>query len=746
MANTFYVEQTGFTSGEVSPAVGNRTDLEKFPYALARAKNCYISPYGPVSKRQGSVYVTETKYSDRKCILERFIFTQEEMYLLEVGHQYIRVYYNDQKVAEVNTPYDESILKDLRFNQSRDVILITSGKHKPHILSRYGHTDWRLEEFPIDQYPLQSINGDKSLTISATGLSGHITLNANKAVFKNTMVGTDIELIHDIAENNRILDQSGTTDGLYCAEWRVKTNGFWEGTVWVERSINGNSWEVIRTYNGKEDTNVDESGIFPSPSFVRLRADVRKGKQNFTFKGTIVAKPRIASGRIRITRVINETTAEGDVIERLGATTATADWRKSYWSNGTYPRVGCWWQDRLFFCGLNDEFIPTIWGSRTSDYTNFSVEKAGGDLTDDSACIFPLISKEVFQINWIIGGQDLLILADSVEYRVDGTLIVTPKNFQASVQSGRGSNNCRYQFIGNQILFVQSRGGTVREMGFDETQNSYTGDDLTILAKHLVEEKALIDSCYMQEPHSMVYFVRDDGVICCLAYIKEQKVYAWSTVETKGNYESLIAIPERYLDNLYVVVQRTVKGQTKRFIEKFKPIYKSDKIYDYVMSDCMIERKSVNSNKITGLNVLSGETVNAVFTHDENLEHWLQLKVSDNGVLELPYVVKDIKVGLPYETQIVTLNIEQKLPGIGTIQGKEKQLVGVNLRVMNSHSGKIGQSYRMLNKIPYRNEKLVTGDIKCDIPGDRNIEGRLYIVHSEPTPFTLLSLVREVSL
>lgn len=745
MATTFYIEQTGFTAGEVSPAVGNRTDLEKFPYALAKAKNCYISPYGPVSKRQGSQYIGEAKYADRTCIFEKFIHNQMEVYLLEIGDMYIRVYYDDVLITEIETVFETDILREMRFNQSQDVVLITSGKYKPYILSRYSHTDWRLEEFTIDKHPLQPINSDEGNKISATAVMGNITLSAVKDTFNPTMVGTDIQLIHDVEEHSQTLQGSGTSGGIWCKEWRLKTTGFWKGSIQVQRSTEQSEWDTIRTYNGSEDTNIDESGVFNNAGFVRIIVNVTAGSQALTISALIIGKPHTAKGLVRITGYNSPTSITGSVIDRLGDTKATVNFRLSYWYDSCYPRVACWWQDRLWFAGASTKFATTIWGSRTSDYANFSTEDADGELTDDSACIFPLVARETFSVNWLAGGKDMLILADNVEYRVDGDITVTPKNFKADVQSSRGSNNCKYQFIGNQIIFVQQRGGTVREMGFDESQNGYIGDDLTILAKHLVEEHTFIDSCYMQEPNSLIYFVRDDGIMCCLSYIKEQKVYAWSTIETDGEYESAITIPHGYLDSLYVVVKRQVEGITKRFVEKMMPIYRRNSLYEYTMCDCLVERTNIHSNTIAGLTIFAGKTVQTVFTHESG-ESWLNLEVNDAGTIMFPTDIINCKIGIPYECEIVTLNVEQKIQGIGTIQGKEKQIVGVNLRVDNSQGGEIGQSQATMTRINYEDGTLVTGDIKCDVGGDRNLEGRLYVAHRDPMPFTLLSMVREVSL
>lgn len=48
---TIYHIQSSFATGEISPEVANRIDLDKYAAALLTAENAYIRPYGAVYKR-----------------------------------------------------------------------------------------------------------------------------------------------------------------------------------------------------------------------------------------------------------------------------------------------------------------------------------------------------------------------------------------------------------------------------------------------------------------------------------------------------------------------------------------------------------------------------------------------------------------------------------------------------------------------------------------------------------------------
>lgn len=71
MAN-IYVIQPAFTTGEISPAVGSRVDLDQYKSALLNAENTVIRPYGGCYRRQGSKYIGELKSSTQDAILSVF--------------------------------------------------------------------------------------------------------------------------------------------------------------------------------------------------------------------------------------------------------------------------------------------------------------------------------------------------------------------------------------------------------------------------------------------------------------------------------------------------------------------------------------------------------------------------------------------------------------------------------------------------------------------------------------------------
>ena len=392
-----------------------------------------------------------------------------------------------------------------------------------------------------------------------------------------------------------------------------------------------------------------------------------------------------------------------------------------------------------------------VWMSRTGDYGNFSVEKASGTVTDDSAVALAFVSRKQFKILHLIASTDLIVLTAGNEWTVSGSDTVTPSKAVPKMQTTRGCSTVEPLMIGGRIVFVQGRGSTVRDMAYSYETDSYGGNDLTLLAKHIIENVQIVDSAYKQEPDSTIYFVRSDGTMACLSYIMEQKVYAWSTIETQGKIEAVAAVQEGDEDIIYLAVQREINGVTVRNIEYLaKNPAKSNNPDDYIMLDNAIEystaEKSSGETEIDAAE-LAGEKVTVI--GDGRM--YSGLTVSQDGTVTLPAAVQHAFIGLPYRSIVELPNVEIKT-GDGTMQGRKKQISNCILRLSNSLGGMVGPDINTMDLMNFDEQnavsdiKLFTGDKHMTLPiGGFNNEGRVIIVTDEPYPFNLLAVVREVS-
>lgn len=587
--------------------------------------------------------------------------------------------------------------------------------------------------------------GNKELTPSGT--QGDITLKSNKNIFASSKPGAYIKLKQEIASKT-VSASNGTTERVRVGEnWKVISHGTWEGSFTIEKSDDGESWKEYRKYTSKSDYNPSESGSVTEPVFLRAVCTITSG----TCTVDLTAMAYNAEGVVKLTEITSDSTAKAHVEKELGSTDMTTNFLWGAWSEEFgYPQTLCFFQDRLCFGGTKKQPYM-VWMSRTGDYGNFSVEKASGTVTDDSAVALAFVSRKQFKILHLIASTDLIVLTAGNEWTVSGSDTVTPSKAVPKMQTTRGCSAVEPLMIGGRIVFVQGRGSTVRDMAYSYETDSYGGNDLTLLAKHIIENVQIVDSAYKQEPDSTIYFVRSDGTMACLSYIMEQKVYAWSTIETQGKIEAVAAVQEGDEDIIYLVVKREINGVTVRNIEYLaKNPAKSNNPDDYIMLDNAIEystaEKSSGETEIDAAE-LAGEKVTVI--GDGRM--YSGLTVSQDGTVTLPAAVQHAFIGLPYRSIVELPNVEIRT-GDGTMQGRKKQISNCILRLNNSLGGMVGPDINTMDLMNFDEQnavsdiKLFTGDKHMTLPiGGFNNEGRVIIVTDEPYPFNLLAVVREVS-
>ena len=584
-----------------------------------------------------------------------------------------------------------------------------------------------------------TFSGNNELKPSATS-GNDVIITATKDTFTPGMVNSHIKLTQQ-AENQseRIEIQASSiteeTKSIRVGKaWKITTHGTWKGKVTVYHSGDNKTWQEYRSYKSNNDQNFTESGTVTTPTWMKAvavtDADNGSGKLTVDFS----RNPYSNDGTAKITEVVSPTEVKTSVITDFANTDKTQVYALSSWNDDNgYPEMACFFQDRLVLAATKKEPY-SIWMSRTGDYPNFGIEKVDGGVTDDSAIKADLITRNGFEILHLVPAKDLVILTTGNEWIIEGSSVITPAKINPRPQTMRGSNSCPPQHIGNRIVHVQRSGKTVRDLGYQYDADNYNGDDLTLLATHLTEGHKLVSSAYIQEPNSTLYYVRDDGVLLSLAFIKEQNVFAWSHQKTDGKYKKVASIPNGTSDVLYVTVERN----DKTYIERFNPDMKAAVYMDsYIIG---------SGSSIKALHLI-GKTVQ-VLADGTRLQDAV---VPENGLVAFGQSFLNIIIGLTYETKV-----EQPGPDIGlkegTMQARISKINTVVLRVEKSYGGHIGYTFKDkdMDELRYEDyETLETGDIVQQMPVANigsNTKNHICIKHDEPFPFELNAIIREVSI
>jgi len=770
-----------FGGGEYDPAMYARTDIARYSIGLRTCRNFLISPQGGVSNRPGTYMVASTKNADKTARVVKFIYSQEQSYALEFGDSYVRFFTDQEQVMngaspyEVATPWTEPDLEFLKFESSADVIYVTSPDFQTRTLSRYGELDWRLEYYESDDGPFMAQNLDDSMTMNASAITGTTTLNCASDYFDVLHVGSLFKLRHYVA--GQIVSSSfggtGVSSSITCfTTWRIISHGTWTGKFSIEKSIDGGTtWTNLRTFTSANDSNINTYGTEdiennPEPFLLRLNMTAYTSG---TCNVDLSADPFYQDGIVKCTAYQTAKKMTVTVLQDLAATTGVLSWNEGSWSNYRgWPAVCKFVQDRLAFSSTYSE-QQTTWMTQTSNYVSFARNTT---LLDTDGISVNLPTRQLNAINGLVALRKLIALTSSSEWTIGASSgnTLTPKSIEQLPQGYRGSSGVEPAMIGNECIFIQNGGKVVRNLQYQFAQDAFLGSDLNVLARHLFENHTIKEMAYQQSPNSILWCLRSDGLLLALTYMQEQEVIAWSHHDTDGEVESICVIPANGFDELWMVVKR-VNG---RYVERLTPRMLANEDGDVIMENQIFmdsAKTFAAGTEIKDLDHLEGQVV-------QILEGGIPLPqetITDGALPSMTMSAATVHVGLPYLSDLETLNIEVGLRD-GTMQGRKMKIGVVTFRLTKTRGGWIGPNetnlYEAFPSIidgklfaevagydddilyddPYTTydgspdpTTLFSGDIRLPLGGGYEDGGRVFYRQVQPLPVTINAIIPELA-
>jgi hypothetical protein len=379
---------------------------------------------------------------------------------------------------------------------------------------------------------------------------------------------------------------------------------------------------------------------------------------------------------------------------------ASLEWQLGAWSNTTeWPRACAFFKDRLFWAGkLN------VWGSVPGLY-NSQAQDFFGQQTTDSALNELVSGSDASNITWLSPAIILLIGTQGGEYGLDAANYSTSPLGPSNVEILRQSNwRCRPiapELVGTTVVYVQRAGRKIFAMDYNFYLNRYDSTDQSKFAYHITIG-GLTSIAFMQEPWSILWGTRADGTLLSYTFNREDNVTAWNRqnlggVSAFGGYgavESLAVIPapDGLRDELWMIVNRIVNGQTVRTVEYMVKHYEGpqagypgDTQSSCWYLDCAA---SVTQSGTTQISIpwLVGQTIGILA--DGGVQP--QQVVPANGIVTLAGTFTTVTAGLPYQGNLVPMRPEGGAD-VGTAQGKLKQGANLVIRLVDSAGGIIGQ-------------------------------------------------------
>ena len=675
------ITQNSFSKGILSPSLQGRVDLEQYSNGLKNLENGIVLQEGCVLNRSGLEYVSNTKYSSKKSRLIPFVFGLEQNYIIEVGE------------------------KHFRFVKDGGYILDDSGEIY-EIASPY------LEDeiFQIDY--VQQLD-------SITLVHKNHKIQELSRIKHNVWELKEIEIKPKIEPPKEIkAGYSGSTSS------NTKTYSYVVCSVDKETNEESSKSESVEVVAHKE-------AYWTTSEYVQISWQKVEGALEYN----IYKSANGIFGYVGTSKNLNfiDNNIEPDLTSC--APTSTNPFEQEN------PSCVCYFQQRKIYAS-SKSYPQSFWASQSASNNNFNISRP---LNATDAISMSLCDNVASEIQFLLPFDDLLVMTTNSEWAVNGSDGVFSANPApvSNIQSFYGTSKVKPVVSGSMVLFVQSGGNIVRDLGYNYLSDSYDGEELSLFASQLFKGRKIVDMAYAKEPYRILWCVLDNGEIRALTYNPKQKIAAWHIHKTKGEFESVCSIREEKEDICYFVVKRKINGEEKRFVERFKS-RTYDSIEDSFLLDCA-QRKVFEEpvSRISNLDYLKGESVSALLDCGvvENL------KVNEEGEVVLPYKAKNILIGLPFIFKMETLNFEN----IETL-GLKKNANEISIKILNSRedfyiendSKTLSQGSRSLDSIN-NPKKLFSKNVVFSPLATANIEKNATIVQNKPIPLCILALSANLS-
>lgn len=541
-----------------------------------------------------------------------------------------------KRVYQIVSPYTSAEAFEIHVTQSADVMYIAHEDHPPQKLSRAGDTDWTIADIDFAGGPFLDENIiDTSLVGFArtggtardgfyfpAGATGTLTASGSgNTPFLGTAndVGTLWLIKHTRPDNKTSTFDSDVNATPTTLTNAVRTKGNFtvvfdtfsagdSAKLW--RKEGNGEWQEFRPFSAASafSATEDEKDVFYA-----ITRSVN------TINGTFIAKDQVNRGIVKVTAHSSTTVATVIVIDPVLSDNSTDNavttpmWAEGAWGlfRG-YPRTVSFYEDRLFWASSTNN-PDTLWGSKSGQYENMEFSDIG---LDDDAVVFPLNDNEVSQLQWMMPRRVMAVGAANREYRFsasDPDRPVTPSDRKAVPQTGIGSDSIQPVILNNVIFFFQRQGRKLWAMKFDAITENFDVDDATRLANTMFES-APTCMAVQRVPDSIVWVVREDGVLATFTFEPKEEVSGWARQITQnsagvevpvGFYESVAVIHGSKEDEVWVSVRREINGNTVRYIERF-----ATRFFDQIDEAMMLDSAVVVSSSFDAQDiVLASDTV-----------------------------------------------------------------------------------------------------------------------------------------
>ncbi|RUM90699.1 MAG: hypothetical protein DSZ27_08390 [Thiomicrospira sp.] len=678
--------QRSFAGGELSPELHGRIDLAKYAVGLKKCQNAIVLPHGPVANRPGLQYVGETGGSTDVTRLIEFQFNTLQTYVLVFTHNKFRIIQNGGYVLDPSTSAIVEVSTPYNSADLMELHYVQSGD--VITITHHNYAPMELSRTDHHLWSLSAISFEPDSTAPG-GVSASATINVAGT---QTTYSYVVTAINDTSDDESIASSSASCSG------RLGYDDNYNTITWTAVS-NTTRYKVYKN---------NRSG-------------------SYGYIGTAVGTSFV----------------DDNIAPDLSITPPISD--PPFQSTNNYPAEVNYFQQRRWFANTLNE-PQKLWATQSGTESNMATSFP---LQENDAMSFSIASRQVNEIRHLVALSSIIALTSGAEWSISpsGSSALTPLSISAKPQSYNGASHVMPIVSGNQVLYVDSKGGRVRDIGYSLESDGYMGRDVSILANHLVDGHTIIDWAYEKVPQSIIWAVREDGKMLGLTYLQEEEVFGWHIHESKnGLFKSVSVVQEGLEDVVYVTVERVIGGVTKQFVERMAS-RQVDALSDAFFVDSGLIYSGAETSTISGLDHLEGQTVKIL--GDGNV---FPDQVVTSGQITLGQPVSYAVIGLGITADIETLPYTYEKAEAGAVSFK-KSVSRVFFKVHNSRGIFVGPSFDDLTEVKQRTTEnygepisLYTGEVEILSALSWDAEATICVRQEDPLPLMILGITSDVEI
>lgn len=621
MAQKQYPIINNFSKGELSPRMEGRVEIQGYYNGCKIMKNCIMVAQGGAEKRPGFIHLAEVNDSNYEVRLIPFEVNDQELYILEFGRFYIKIWDAISKTAvsdpegkgvdTIITQYEANDLSDIQYAQTENKIFFAHADYSFKqltiedgvflfsgasitIAAYSGSNDYLRGDVVIynDKYFTALKNIPSSATVTPaigdwerkgqvpSDLTADITSYSPSTTYAQGDYVTHNETVWKCTHSSGATGKEPGNPGANTVEtWSDPVKKWWylfdfsDHPAYYDKLYGKGQWKPTNYNSNILGVWLEVSHIehLPDPEiyWTDMFVDLSDIISPYTLYRETTS-PSISAPYAQDAYCYDSSTFQVFKSLKSGNSSDLADSENwEYFSGnpmfngpGDYPAAVTFMGNRLYLGGTRSN-PQTIYGSKVGSHLNFSV-----GLDDDDAFAFTIASDRSSRIKWMMAKDYLMIGTTSSEWLASG---LTPTSIQILRQSAYGSAYSQAIFVADSLLFFQKGGRKLREYIYSNDNKTYLANDLTFFADHITQD-GLVESVYQQNPDSILWSITKAGSIIGLTYDRLNGIAGWHRHETYGLFKSITSIDSTGSeDELWVVVSRSVEGTIKQYIEYMAP-------------------------------------------------------------------------------------------------------------------------------------------------------------------------------